>query len=132
MEQDFLREDRNLSPCETIIMKAVWDAKEDIALMDLMVVLREKYGKDYARTTITTFLLKLSEKDFVRTYRKGKASYVHAIRSEEEYKVKLIGEQTDLWYDGQPVEVISALCKTNKITKADVEAIRRLIDDLDN
>lgn len=132
MEQDFLREDRNLSPCETIIMKAIWDAGEDIALMDLMAVLKEKYGKDYARTTIATFLLKLSDKDFVRTYRKGKASYAHAIRSEEEYKIKLMEEQTDFWYQGQPVAVMSALCKTGKMSREDIAEIRRMLDELDN
>ena len=89
MEQYFFEEEKNVSASETNIMKAIWDAKEDISVPDLMDQLRVKYGKDYARTTVATFLLKLSGKGFVRTYRKGKLSYARAIRSEEEYKRKL-------------------------------------------
>lgn len=132
MEQDFMKEDRSLSPCESVIMKAIWEAGEDIALLDLIQVLKEKYNKDYARTTVTTFLVKLSDKDYVRTYRKGKSSYIHPIRSLEEYKVKLIEEQTDIWYQGQPTQVMSALCKTGRLTKEDIKMIRGMIDGLDN
>ena len=37
---------RGLSACETLIMKVVWDAKEDIAVQELIVQLKEQYGKD--------------------------------------------------------------------------------------
>ena len=82
--ENFLNEERNLSSAETIVMKTIWDAGEDISVPDLMVSLKVKYAKEYARTTVQTFLLKLSEKGFVRVYRKGKLSYVRAIKDEAE------------------------------------------------
>ena len=36
MEQYFFEEEKNLSTSETNIMKAIWDAKEDISVPDLM------------------------------------------------------------------------------------------------
>ena len=80
MEQYFFEEEKNLSASETNIMKAIWDAKEDLSVPDLMEQMKVKYGKEYARTTVATFLLKLSGKGFVRTYRKGKLSYVCALQ----------------------------------------------------
>ena len=36
----------DLSACETMIMKVIWDAKEDIALQDLIRELADRYKKE--------------------------------------------------------------------------------------
>lgn len=102
---DWNTEENMLTTSEVFIMKAIWDEIEDISIPDLIEVLRTKWGKDYARTTIVTFLTKLAAKGFVKTYRKGKLSYAHAMKSEEEYKDKLLNDMIKFWYDGN----ISAL-----------------------
>ena len=132
MNEKFFEEERNLSASETVIMKAIWDAKEDISIPDLIDKLREEYGKDYARTTVVTFLLKLSDKGFVRTYRRGKLSYAHIMKSEEDYKAKLLSEEADFWYDGQVPKMVSALVSKRNLSKEDVEEIKNLLDGLDN
>ena len=99
---DFYYDERNLSTSETVIMKAIWNnsGETDISVPDLINILNTRYGKDYARTTVVTFLLKLSDKGFIRTYRKGKLSYVYVLKSEEDYKEKLMKEEIEFWYDG--------------------------------
>lgn len=129
MNEHFFEEERNLSASETIIMKAIWDTKEDISIPDLIELLRNSYGKDYARTTVVTFLIKLSSKGFVKTYRKGKLSYAHAMKSEEEYRAKLVNEETDYWFGGSVAGLMSALCSSRKLTKEDVAEIRSMLDD---
>lgn len=131
MNEQFFEEERNLSASETTIMKAVWDAGEDISIPDLIEVLRTDYGKDYARTTVVTFLLKLSDKGFVRTYRKGKLSYAHAMKSEAEYRTKLLNEETDYWFEGNVSNLFSALCNSRKLTKEEILEIRSMLDDMD-
>lgn len=59
MNQPFADGERTLSSTEELIMKAVWECGQDAPVQELIRVLREKYGKDYARTTVVTFLLKL-------------------------------------------------------------------------
>ena len=76
---------REISGCETLIMKVVWDSEEDISTPELIDELRTRFGKDYARTTVVTFLQRLAEKGFVKTYRKGRIAYVHPLKSEKEY-----------------------------------------------
>ena len=78
-----------LSPCEALIMKLIWEAPQDIPVQELIDQLRDDYGKDYARTTVVTFVGKLKDKRFVDTYRKGKAAFIHPLRSEEEYRRQL-------------------------------------------
>lgn len=132
MNEKFFEEERNLSASETVIMKAIWDAKDDISIPDLIDKLREEYGKDYARTTVVTFLLKLSDKGFVRTYRKGKLSYAHIMKSEEDYKAKLLSEEADFWFDGQVPKMVSALVSKRTLSKEDVAEMKNLLDGLDN
>mgnify|MGYP003424648216 FL=1 len=131
MNEQFFEEERNLSASETTIMKAIWDAGQDISIPDLIELLRTDYGKDYARTTVVTFLLKLSDKGFVRTYRKGKLSYAHAMKSEADYRTKLLNEETDYWFDGNVSNLFSALCSSRKLTKDEIGEIRSLLDDMD-
>ena len=84
---------KELSACETLIMKAIWDYKEDIPLQKLLDTLRDQYGKEYARTTLATFLNRLIGKDFITTYRKGRISFTHALTTEDEYKENLMQKE---------------------------------------
>ena len=103
---NYFEEERLLSESESVIMRAVWDSEEDISIPDLIDVLREKYGKEYARTTVVTFLLKISDKRFVRTYRKGKLSYAHPLVSKEEYRKVLTRNLLKEWYVGDVQEMM--------------------------
>ena len=79
-----------LSVCETLIMRQIWAYEGDIPVQTLIVKLNEEYGKNYARTTVVTFLSKLKDKKFVETYRIGKMSFAKALRTEEDYRRKVI------------------------------------------
>lgn len=132
MMNEFYNDERSLSPCETIIMKAIWDKGEDISISELSEILKTKYNKDYKRTTIVTFILNLTAKGFARQYRKGRYAYVHALKSEGDYKQKLLKEQKDFWYHGNVVGVVAALCTPGEITKQEIQMIREILDDLDD
>ena len=130
MNQPFADGERTLSSTDELIMKAIWKCGQVAPVQELIRVLREKYGKDYARTTVVTFLLKLSEKGFVRSYRKGRYAYIRILKSEEEYRQRLIQEETDFWFQGKISNVVSALCSSREITKEEAEEIRRCLDDM--
>lgn len=120
-----------LSHCETLIMKTIWDAKEDIALQELIRQMKPRYGKDYARTTVVTFVGKLVQKGFVNTYRKGRTAYIHSLRDEEEYKRQMIAEQVMFWYDDDPEKMLAALCSEGKLTAEQVGKIKEELADVD-
>ena len=122
---------RELSACETLIMKVVWDAKEDIAVQELIVQLKEQYGKDYARTTVVTFLGKMADKGFVSTHRRGKNAFVHAEKNEDAYKSTLMNEETDFWFEGQTDQLLSAVCSKRTVSKEEIQRMRDLLDSLD-
>lgn len=123
---------REISGCETLIMKVVWDSKEDISTPELMDELRIRFQKDYARTTVVTFLQRLAEKGFVTTYRKGRTSYVHPLRDEKMYTEKFLREAEDFWFQGSTSKLVAALCNTKKLSQKEIEEIRETLDGLDN
>lgn len=49
---------------------------EDICTNDILELIHET-NPDYKRTMLVTNLQKLSEKKYIKTYRKGRIAYVH-------------------------------------------------------
>lgn len=131
MEEFAKEEERNLSACESIIMKAIWDKGEDISISELIEVLKKKYHKDYKRTTVVTFPLNLTAKGFARQYRIGRYAYVHALKSEEEYKQKLLSDYTDFWYQGDAEKVMAAHVNSREMSLEMIQKMRGMIDGLD-
>ena len=123
---------RDMSGCETLIMKIVWSSEEDLSTPEIMDQLKVRYGKDYARTTVVTFIQRLAEKGFVTTYKKGRVSYVHSLRSQSKYQENFIQEAEEFWFDGDAGYLFSTLCKVKKLSKKEVDDIQKMLDELDD
>lgn len=132
MQEEFFEEDKNLSASETLIMKTIWDIGGDVPLGQLIDTLNTKYEKDYARTTVATFLTKLAAKGFVRSYRKGKLSFIRVLKTEEDYRDKLMQEHMDFWFNGSGKNMVAALCKIRNVPEDKIAEIRGILDGLDD
>ena len=127
-----IKMEKVLSAAETLVMKAVWDAPEDIAIPDLIEVLRTQFGKDYARTTVVTFLQRLASKGYVTTYRKGRISYAHAVSEEDDYKGNMMKEKASFWYKGSPSSLMASLLGAQGSVEPDeIVKLREVIDTFD-
>ena len=89
-----------LTPCELATMQLVWKYKEDIPEIELRQQLSELLKKNYARTTVTTFLKRLEEKRYLEKHRVGRNSYVHALISAKSYGREQLKVVFDMYYDG--------------------------------
>lgn len=121
-----------ISSSEMLLMKCIWDSKEELCIPKLMEILKDQYGKDYKRTTVVTFLSRLQEKGYVETCRRGRLAYVHALCTEEKYRASIASDCTQTWFHGKPSNYLSALIEENGITKEESERIRRMLDEMDN
>lgn len=97
---EFDKINRQISGCESLIMKIIWDADYDVSTPELMDSLHSRFGKNYARTTVVTFLQRLIQKGYVETYRKGRIAYVHPLKDEQEFIKNYFDEAIDLWLNG--------------------------------
>ena len=118
-----------LSTAETLIMKVIWDADRELSVQELMDLLQERYEKDYKRSTVMTFLVRLCDKEFIETQRRGKYAYIHALRSEAEYKAGVMEREVNFWYGGKFSEMIDAMQKKQAISKEEAEKICKLLSE---
>ena len=117
-----------LSVCEAPIMKFIWESNPDISVPELVKQLNEQYGKEYARTTVVTFLTRMAGKGYITTQRRGRISYVHAIKSEQEYKQQLAQKEIEFWFHGSMAEFAQTLCAAAPLTHEECQKLRRLLD----
>ena len=117
-----------LSVCEAPIMKIIWESNPDISVPELVKQLNEQYGKEYARTTVVTFLTRMAGKGYITTQRRGRISYVHAIKSEQEYKQQLAQKEIEFWFHGSMAEFAQTLCAAAPLTNEECQKLRRLLD----
>ena len=103
-------QDKTLSACEKRIMKAIWDAGNDITIQELMNTMLTQFDKDYKRTTVMTFLLRLANKGYVTTYRKGRPAYIHALKTIDDYKTKSLQDIIDFWFEGDSQSFFDFAC----------------------
>lgn len=117
-----------LSVCEAPIMKIIWESNPDISVPELVKQLNEQYRKEYARTTVVTFLTRMAGKGYITTQRRGRISYVHAIKSEQEYKQQLAQKEIEFWFHGSMAEFAQTLCAAAPLTHEECQKLRRLLD----
>lgn len=120
-----------LSVCEAPIMKIIWESNPDISVPELVKQLNEQYGKEYARTTVVTFLTRMAGKGYITTQRRGRISYVHAIKSEQEYKQQLAQKEIEFWFHGSMAEFAQTLCAAAPLTHEECQKLRRLLDHIE-
>lgn len=119
-----------LSECELIVMKCVWDGGQEVTCQEVIAELESKYDLHYKDTTVYTFLKNLKAKGFIDSYRRG-VTFFYAVRDEEEYRESQLLKNQKFWFGGSLPKMISALYKVNKLSEEDIKRVRKEIDKLD-
>ena len=118
-----------LSNSESLFMKVIWDADHELSVTELMSILDKRYGKDYKRTSVQTFLMKMELKGFITTRKEGKNSIVVTKITEADYLAYMSDKDLKFWYQDDLSLYISTLCRTRKLQSGEKERIRRMLDD---
>ncbi len=119
-----------LTEAESVVMRCIWNyEKEEIPFLTLIEELKDKYGKDYKRTTVRTFLFDLEAKGYAVVERRGKFSYVKPVIKKDDYKKDKAEEVLDIWFDGSAKKFISAL--SERISEDEGQKLNKLLDELD-
>lgn len=121
---------KELSNCEEIIMKIIWDNEDDLCINDIMNIMKNGYHKEYARSTIATFVQRLTEKGFLSSYRSGRTTYVHAIRNEQKYREEILSQMQEFWFGGDMTYLMSVLINMKRYSKNEIEKIRKILDEM--
>ena len=76
---------KKLTEAEEVVMKAVWDCKKEPVLSEVAAWLREYYKRDWKPQTVSSFMAKLVQKQYVQMKRNGKIYTYKVLVKEEDY-----------------------------------------------
>lgn len=122
-----------LAASEGLIMKCLWDSKQDLTVAELVDRLKTLYGKEYAMNSVATFMTILMKKGFVTRYKiKGSYQYQPLI-SKQAYLDSQTEEARNDWYDGSVYGMMASLVKTSGgITEEEAQKLKELLDEYTN
>jgi len=121
----------NLTDCEQLVMKTVWDSEEELSLMEVMQRVNDKYHKEWKPQTVSTFLARLVRKGYLRHYRQGRVFFYQILVPLEEYKGQLTNDYVTFWNHDNADEFLCALTNERPLRQDELERIQKMIDELD-
>ena len=122
----------DMTPSETLIMKCIWDSGQELSLSEIVELVNGTYGKEWKSQTVSTFLAKLVQKQFVRMKREGRRITYEILVEEEEYRARQADQFVSFWNKGSVGQFLTAFFHEKKATKEEIEELRKVIDELDN
>lgn len=122
---------KQLTAAETIVMKCIWDADHEMSLAEIVKNANEDYGKDWKPQTVSTYLAKLCQKDYIRMKRTGRMITYEILISEEDYKSEQAREFVSFWNGGSIKQFLTAFYKDEPATKEDISELKKIIDEME-
>ena len=118
---------RLLTEAEQELMALLWrhgplTAREALALLP----------DDRAYTTVSTFLRILAEKGFVQAEPRGRAHVYGPTITRREYQVRKLRHVVDGLFDGSPLDLVRQLVRSEDLSRDEVDALKRFVDELDD
>ena len=129
-----------LTTAESMVMKTIWDHPHEMALQEIMKLTNETYGKDWKPQTVSTYIAKLVKKGFLRMNQSGRNATYEIIIPELSYQQEQSRKFVKFWNRGSVAQFLTAFYKAfcisyidsnHKLTKEEIEELRKSIDELD-
>jgi BlaI family transcriptional regulator, penicillinase repressor len=118
-----------ISEAEAVVMEIIW-AKNPIPTEDVVAAL-EPQGK-WQEATVKTLLNRLLKKGAVKA-RKDQRRYLYSpVLTRDQWLAKESRGFLDRMFDGRVAPLVSYFSQQKKLSKKDIEELRRVIDELDN
>ena len=115
----------SIGDAELEIMKVIWKEKEPITSLDIGKKVEEKGWK---KTTIATFLARLTEKGALSAEKKGKLYYYTPLITEKEYKKSQTKTLIKTLYNGSAKDFALAFFREQQLSPEDIEELRAIFD----
>lgn len=127
LERRRIMDTNDISACERLVMKVIWDSTEELALQEIMDRVNQENGKAWKPQTVSTFLTRLVKKEFLSMYRKGRYCYYQPVVSKADFWKATMQENARFFSKGDMGLMACALCD-DLLSKDDVERLKKKLD----
>jgi len=119
-----------LSAAELEVLRVLWDVGPS-TVRQVLGALRGR-GRDWAYTTVLTFLSRMEQKNVVSSNKTGPAYVYRAALTRQRVRRERLKLLVDDLYDGAAGPLVLQLVKSKRLNREDIEALQRLIEELDD
>lgn len=116
----------NIGDAELEIMKVIWKSKTPMTSVDIGLAVEDKGWK---KTTIATFLTRLTEKGALLSVKQGKLYYYTAVITEKEYKKSQVRNLIKTLYNGSAREFALSFFDEKLLSDKDMEELTAIFND---
>ncbi len=121
---------KDLTSAETIVMKTIWDADHEMSLSEIVRRANEAYDKDWKPQTVSTYLTKLVQKEFVRMHREGRFFFYEVLVQEEDYRSEQANKFIKFWDEGSVIHFLESYYKGKTLAQGEKDELKKVIDGL--
>ena len=114
----------HIGDAELQVMQVLWKAEEPLSTAQINEAVKE-YG--WKRTTVSTFLVRLTEKGAVRTEKRGVQYYYRPLITQEAYRRAQTGALVHSLFDGSVTALAASLFEDLSLTPSDVEELQEIL-----
>lgn len=118
-----------IGEAELEIMKVLWKENRPVNTQFINKAVEEKGWK---RTTISTFLTRLSQKGAVSGKKEGNTFYYEALISEKEYRKSKTSSLISSLFGGSVKDFTAALFEDEALSKSDIDELKAFINSLED
>lgn len=117
---------KRLPESELEIMMIVWNSQEAVSVNQILEQMTK--DKDLTSGALHSYLKRLVNKGFLKTYKKGKQNVYEALITQIEYQEMESGTMLRQLYNGSLKTFVATLYNSDQITQEDVDELRSFID----
>lgn len=120
---------KKLGEAELEIMQVIWNSENPVTSNYILRELQER--RKWQLSTLMTSLSRLSDKGFLNCDRSTGTNLYTSIISENEYKTGASKNFLEKLYNNSIQNMVASLYENKAIKKADVEELRKFLDELE-
>jgi predicted transcriptional regulator len=116
-----------LTPVQFEIMQLVWRSNEGLTIGEIWDAIRA--GRDVSRTTVLNLVDRLEKRSWLKR-RKDKGVFRYAAAVERQsVESQLASDFVAEFFDGSAANLVMSLLGSQRISKSDIERLKRLVDE---
>lgn len=114
---------KNLTEAEETIMSKIWEISTPVTSVMLLEAFSET--RSWKSQTISTFLSRLVDKNYLSVKKRGTANQYQAIISKEEYEQSFAREVINKIYGGSVKRLIASFVESESISRDELEELKQ-------
>ena len=114
-----------LPDSELEIMLIIWKLGKEVSTTQIM----KELDSNKSVQLLQSYIKRLEDKGFIEVKKLGRLNFYTPLISLEDYRNKETMDFLEFFYQKSPIKLFASLISNNKITKQEIDEIRKMTED---